>query len=220
MANGRMTAGELAPIPGGQLRNDAANSWNRMRQFIGPKSGTWIAPGGPRSSYRPYVDQLYFWNLFRSGRGNLAAYPGTSNHGEGLAVDLASTAMRRAIDEHGAQFGWQKRWSDAPGEWWHMKYSPAMDQHRAVAKPKPKHPSAYLGPNERRHRARLKKIRAQLKHRPHDAALSRKLAAEKDALRRSRAGIKRAAKKSGWQRKHRRARYDYLGRLIRGTAAR
>jgi hypothetical protein len=223
MANGKLSSADLAPIPGGRLARNAAHSWNRMRQHIGTKTGVWIAPGGPRSSYRVYSDQLYFWNLYKSGRGNLAAYPGSSNHGWGLAVDVATTRMAQLINQYGAPFGWQKRWSDAPSEWWHFKYAANMDSRKAdpkpKAKPKPKHPSAYLGPNESRHRTRLKKIRKQRKSKPQDAGLKRKLATEKDALRRSRAGIKKAAKGSGgWKAKHRKTRYDYLGRLIRNTA--
>lgn len=221
-SNGRLSGSELAAIPGGRLRKDAANSWNRMRKHIGEKTGRWIAPAGSRSSYRLFADQQYFWNLYKSGRGNLAAYPGSSNHGWGTAVDLASTQMRRDIDAHGTPFGWAKSHSDAPSEWWHLRYDPALDRSRPdpkkKPKPKPKHPSKRLGPNESRHRTRLKKVRSQLKRRPHDAALSRKLKTEKDALRRSRAAIKKAAKRDGWKKKHRRTRYDYIGRLIRGTA--
>lgn len=213
-ANGRLSGSELSSIPGGRLRHDAANAWNRMRKHIGEKSGVWIAPTGSQSSYRDIGGQNYFWNLYQSGRGNLAARPGSSNHGYGLAVDVATPQMARLINQYGAPFGYQKRWSDAPSEWWHMKYAPAEDRNRAdpkKKKPKPKHPSQLLGPNEAKHRIRLKKARKA----KNGAAIKR----EKDALRRSRAGIKKAAKgKGGWTAKHRKARYDYLGRLIRGTA--
>jgi hypothetical protein len=119
--NGRLTASELAPIPGGRLAKTAAPSWNALYAICRMK-GVPIYPSGSRSSYRPYADQQYFWSLYRSGRGNLAAYPGTSNHGLGLAVDLATPQMRTMIDRYGAPFGWAKKWSDAPGEWWHIKW--------------------------------------------------------------------------------------------------
>ena len=60
--------------------------------------------------------------------GYLAVYPnsltvpGTSNHGWGLAVDVATPQMARLINEYGAKYGWQKKWSDAQSEWWHFKY--------------------------------------------------------------------------------------------------
>lgn len=86
------------------------------------KNGLELLPNGSKSSYRTYDQQVYFWNLYQQG-GNTAARPGTSNHGWGLAVDLATPAMRALLDRIGAPYGWSKAWSDAPGEWWHIKYS-------------------------------------------------------------------------------------------------
>ena len=112
--NGRLPASDLASIPGGRLSKDAAAAWN-----AGPaKAG--LRPNGPRSSYRLYSDQLYFWRLYQSGQGALAAYPGTSNHGWGTAVDLAAPWMRAWIDAHGAHYGWRK--TEAFSEWWHVNY--------------------------------------------------------------------------------------------------
>jgi hypothetical protein len=74
------------------------------------------------SSYRTLNEQRYLYNLYLQGRGNLAAVPGTSNHGLGLAVDLATHQMRDIVDQIGAKYGWAKRWSDAPSEWWHIKW--------------------------------------------------------------------------------------------------
>src|SRR5437764_4461271 len=95
--NGRLPDSELGPIPGGRLRKDAAASWRRMRAKIGKETGVWICPTSSRTAYRTLDEQQYFWNLYRSGRGSLAAQPGTSNHGWGTTVDLATPAMRRAI---------------------------------------------------------------------------------------------------------------------------
>jgi hypothetical protein len=113
-SNGRLLAVELSPIPQGELANEAAAAWN-----AGPaKAG--LLPTGPASSYRSLSEQEYFWRLWQEGRGNLAAYPGTSNHGWGLAVDLREEWMRSWIDDHGAKFGWRK--TEAPSEWWHVNY--------------------------------------------------------------------------------------------------
>lgn len=120
--NGRLPTSALAPIAGGRLRKDAARAFNAMNAESIRRFGVTLRPLGPVSSYRSLAAQQYFWSLYRSGRGNLAAYPGTSNHGEGLAVDLASTRMRAIVDQIGAKYGWQKRWSDAPREWWHVKW--------------------------------------------------------------------------------------------------
>jgi len=115
-SNGRLSASELAPIPGGELRDDAAAAWNAP----GGPADAGLRPTGSMSSYRTYDEQLYFWNLYQEGRGNLAAAPGTSNHGWGVAVDLAEPWMRSWIDENGSKFGWRK--TEALSEWWHVNY--------------------------------------------------------------------------------------------------
>ena len=120
-SNGRLISADLDPIAGeGFLAPAAAAAWNAMAAKIFKETGQRISPKGPDSSYRSYERQVYYWNLFQSGAGNLAANPGTSNHGLGLAVDTAYDAV---INEQGAPFGWQKAWSDAPDEPWHIKYA-------------------------------------------------------------------------------------------------
>lgn len=114
--NGKLGASDLAPIPGGELRKDAAAAWNAP----GGPADAGLTPTGSRSSYRTYDEQVYFWNLYQSGRGNLAAEPGTSNHGWGLSIDVGSPWMADWLQEHGAKYGWRK--TEAFGEWWHWNY--------------------------------------------------------------------------------------------------
>lgn len=73
--------------------------------------------------YRPYADQVRLYRLYKAGRGNLAAYPGTSNHGRGKALDTyapdgkpvgASERRRRACIKRGLAF-------PVPGEAWHIE---------------------------------------------------------------------------------------------------
>lgn len=116
--NGQLASSELSPIPGGQLEHLAAAAWNAPQ---GPAANN-LRPSGPNSSYRlkspesQYGTQEYFY----SHQPPLAAYPGTSNHGWGKAVDLAEEWMRGWIDDHGARFGWKK--TEAFSEWWHVNY--------------------------------------------------------------------------------------------------
>lgn len=119
--NGKLPDSELAPIAGGRLRRDAAAAWNAMN-VEARQRGLELRPTGSRSSYRTHAEQLAFWELYRTGRGALAARPGTSNHGWGLAVDVPTVAMQNLINEIGAKYGWQKKWSDAPSEPWHFKW--------------------------------------------------------------------------------------------------
>ena len=119
--NGKYPDHELAQVPGGRLAKEAAANRLAMRRKGGQELGVWISPIGPRGSYRTFAEQEYFWQLYQSGSGNLAARPGTSNHGRGCAVDLAAPeSMRRVIDKFGAAYGW--RWGEAPSERWHVTY--------------------------------------------------------------------------------------------------
>lgn len=109
----------LAPIAGGRLRNDAAAAWNAMNVLARKRYGVTLLPTGPNSSYRSYAVQVYF---FRTMRRGMAAPPGSSNHGLGIAVDVRTRQMRAIIDRIGAPYGWAKWWSDAPWEWWHLRW--------------------------------------------------------------------------------------------------
>lgn len=119
--NGKLPPATLAPIKLGQLRKDAAAGFNAMN-VEARRLGVELYPTGSKSSYRTYAQQQELWALYQSGRGNLAARPGTSNHGWGTAVDFATQAMRAMVDRIGAKYGWSKQWSDAPSEWWHVLY--------------------------------------------------------------------------------------------------
>lgn len=142
--NGKLPDSALAAIPGGRLEKNAAASWLQMREYIGKEEGIWICPTSSRTAYRTYAEQEYFWDLYQHHGGNLAAKPGQSNHGWGLAVDVPYPNMAAAINKHGAKFGWQKKWSDAPGEWWHFKYAPEHDTWTAPPAKPHTHPIHYL----------------------------------------------------------------------------
>lgn len=114
--NGKLPKSALAPIPDGELAKDAAAAWNAP----GGPADAGLKPTGPESSYRTFAEQVALYKLYEEGKGNLAAVPGTSNHGWGLAVDLAETWMATWMDEHGARFGWRK--TEAFSEWWHYNF--------------------------------------------------------------------------------------------------
>jgi hypothetical protein len=121
--NGQLTPAELAPIHNGQLANTAAASWNAMN-VKARELGCELRPTGSKSSYRSLADQQVLFAAYLNGTGNLAAKPGTSSHGWGHAVDVASQDMRKMIDRIGEPYGWAKKWSDAPSEWWHIRFEP------------------------------------------------------------------------------------------------
>ena len=70
--------------------------------------GLELVPDGPRSSYRSYEEQQELYEDYLNGTGNLAAVPGTSNHGWGTAVDVDTEQMRSMIDKIGAKYGYSK----------------------------------------------------------------------------------------------------------------
>jgi hypothetical protein len=121
--NGKLPPEQLAPIAQGQLATECAAGWNALNVEARAR-GVELLPTGSMSSYRTYEQQVYLYEQYLNGTGNLAAVPGTSNHGMGTAVDLATTEMRDMIDQIGAQYGWSKSWSDAQDEWWHICYQP------------------------------------------------------------------------------------------------
>ena len=126
-ANGKLSSDDLKPVNGAngsadRLRKSgkAAAAWNAMCHEAKKKGMAIPAPTGPNSSYRTYQMQEYYWRLYQSGRGNVAAYPGTSNHGWGNAVDVQTTAGVATVKAIGGKYGW--RWGEAPSEWWHVTY--------------------------------------------------------------------------------------------------
>jgi LysM repeat protein len=110
------------PSPWGplQLRADAAEAWNAMRDEALRLYGVELQPGGPLSAYRTTEQQAELYDLYLSGQGAPADPPGSSSHQLGLAVDVATPEMRSIVDEIGGQFGWGK--VHGPGEWWHVDY--------------------------------------------------------------------------------------------------
>lgn len=127
-ANGYIPRSALSPITravnGEQayLTHEAAAAFLAMNAESERDYGVTLRTASARTAYRPYADQEYFWDQYLHHGGNLAARPGTSNHGWALAVDLATPQMRAIVDKIGHKYGWAKEWSDAPSEWWHLRW--------------------------------------------------------------------------------------------------
>jgi hypothetical protein len=125
--NGRIPASALCPIgqPGQMLRCDAARDWRRLAAAYRVHFGV---PLLVTDSYRSYAAQV----SCRERKGDLCAVPGTSNHGRGLAVDLAGpahlygTAEHAWLERYGAAYGWVwPPWAHPNGakpEPWHWQY--------------------------------------------------------------------------------------------------
>lgn len=128
-SNGRIPAVALCPVesaPGQLLRCDAARSFAELDAAFGREFGQAIAV---TDAYRDYDTQV----ILKKRKGRMAAAPGTSNHGWGLAVDLGSginrfgTAQHRWMRDNGPRFGWiHPSWARQGGslpEAWHWEFA-------------------------------------------------------------------------------------------------
>ncbi|MGY1738556.1 D-alanyl-D-alanine carboxypeptidase family protein [Geodermatophilus sp. SYSU D00684] len=126
--NGLIPPSALCPIGvgGHSLRCDAAAAWRAMSAAFASAFGQ---PLCITDSYRTYAGQVRLYGE----KPALAAVPGTSNHGWGLAVDLCGgvdgfgTPQYAWMVANAGRFGWlHPTWAD-PGngreEPWHWEYA-------------------------------------------------------------------------------------------------
>jgi len=126
---------------GRSLVSPAANSYKRMRS-------AGLPTGGINSSYRSLSGQIkiFFERYVVQWRGRgrysdarwykgkryvrissagMVAVPGTSTHGEGLALDMSTSSAAHAwVLRHGAAYGWKRTIRSEP---WHFEYSGKRD---------------------------------------------------------------------------------------------
>jgi hypothetical protein len=123
-ADGFIPSSQLCLIAGGgRLRPDAAAAFDKMSQAYAKVFGSNICV---TDSYRSYTEQV---KVFRQ-RPSLAAVPGTSNHGWGLALDLgcgvqsSRSAQYRWLVANAGRFGWvHPTWAmHDPFEPWHWEF--------------------------------------------------------------------------------------------------
>jgi D-alanyl-D-alanine carboxypeptidase len=88
---------------GGYMRPDAAKAFNRMAEAAAQGGVTLLAG----SAFRSVLEQaeLYRQYLFRLMAPPIVAKPGTSNHGNGTAVDVAD-APGRSLTYSSAGYRW------------------------------------------------------------------------------------------------------------------
>ncbi|MGR7028042.1 NlpC/P60 family protein [Geodermatophilus sp. URMC 62] len=126
--NGLIPPSALCPlgVAGHALRCDAAAAWRAMSAAFTEAFGD---PLCTTDSYRTYAAQVRLYGE----KPALAAVPGTSNHGWGLAVDLCGgveafgTPQYAWMVANAGRFGWlHPTWAD-PGngreEPWHWEYA-------------------------------------------------------------------------------------------------
>ncbi|MEE2053812.1 M15 family metallopeptidase [Nocardiopsis tropica] len=126
-ANGRMPESVLCPLPqpGERLRADAAEAFIELD---GAYRGAFGRPMCVTDSYRPYHEQV---SLFHEMVPGMAARPGTSRHGLGVAVDLCGGVHEAGSPEHewmlahAPGYGWDNPpWARGGFEPWHWEFTP------------------------------------------------------------------------------------------------
>ncbi|MFI7064359.1 peptidoglycan DD-metalloendopeptidase family protein [Kribbella sp. NPDC050124] len=125
-SNGMIPASKLCALGSGHmLRCDAAAAYLQLAKAYRAQFGKTLCI---TDSYRSYSSQVSLY----SRKPSLAALPGTSNHGWGVAVDLCGgvdrfgTAQYQWMKSHASQFGWvHPSWADQGGsreEPWHWEF--------------------------------------------------------------------------------------------------
>jgi len=124
-----------------RLVPDAAASLNRLAVAFAQHFGK---PLYLSDAYRTLAEQ----KRLKITKGAFAAQPGTSNHGWGLAIDMASRINVDGSDEHrwmeanGPYFGWINPWwaenyipRDGQHEPWHWEFHFDLDRSATVTIP-------------------------------------------------------------------------------------
>ncbi|MCW2778820.1 MAG: hypothetical protein JWN17_2545, partial [Frankiales bacterium] len=127
--NGMLPEASLCPLWGtaGQvLRADAAAAFDELSHAYAVETGE---PLCVTDSYRDYAEQV----AVRAAKPTLAAVPGRSNHGWGVALDLCGGVQQfgspahRWMQEHAAASGWfHPSWAEPGGskpEPWHWEFA-------------------------------------------------------------------------------------------------
>ncbi|MEX2290516.1 MAG: M15 family metallopeptidase [Mycobacteriales bacterium] len=117
--NGRVPEAELVPLgqTGHRLAAPAAAAFAEL-EAAARASGVSIRVSDSYRSYDEQVDMARRKGLY--SEGGLAAKPGSSQHGWGLAVDLSLDARAQAwMREHGGRYGFVE---DVPREPWHWTF--------------------------------------------------------------------------------------------------
>jgi hypothetical protein len=130
-ANGRIPSELLAPVTAavagsGLLRDDAAHQYFGLAMAFRAAVGRELVI---TEGYRSYQRQVEYWDRYQAGKGNLAAYPGTSNHGWGISCDFgagvetAGSTAKRWMDANAPRFGWSPTGNGfSQKEPWHFDY--------------------------------------------------------------------------------------------------
>lgn len=125
--NGKLTDSSLCTLWNGEVvRNDAAVALAELNVQFKAVFGRDLCVG---NGYRTLASQY----ATKRSQGYLAATPGTSVHGWGLAIDLCGSddtgATKRWLEANGPVWGWENPSWAKSRKWepWHWEYVPGTD---------------------------------------------------------------------------------------------
>lgn len=119
--NGSARRITVTPVGNGKyMRTDAARSWLKL-QAAAKRAGVSLSV---TSGFRTMAEQKRLYALYLSGRGNLAARPGYSNHQGGISIDVGGvnsygTRAFAWLSKNARKYGFV---NDVGGEYWHWTY--------------------------------------------------------------------------------------------------
>lgn len=124
--NGYIPVGQLVYVgiaADGQpayLHAGAAADWLAMKAACHAETGVTLLISGDGGGYRSFALQEYYYDQYINHDGANAAYPGTSNHGWGKAVDIWNWARVYSwLLANGHRWGFENNY--AP-EGWHYQH--------------------------------------------------------------------------------------------------
>jgi hypothetical protein len=141
--NGKLT--NLTSIGGShKLNSGAASDYKKMVDAAKNDGISWTIT----DSYRPYdiQDKIFDWDYFNKTRkkrkkgtsGTPVAYPGTSNHGWGSAVDLGVKYGDKAhtwLVDNASEFGFSNPFRNPRTEPWHWEHLSSAKQLKSGTEP-------------------------------------------------------------------------------------
>jgi hypothetical protein len=205
--NGVFTSANTDAIRGGKLWPEAALTWNVMRAAaIGDGiAASEFMPRGPHSSARTLAAQRWFW----THQPPPAAFPGTSNHGWGIAVDVKTRRAAAWLMRHAHRYAWSHDEGARAGEWWHFRYVGASKAVLRRLRRELRRWKGYTDAELRRigEYDRLLRARRDVERR---RVLRRVMKAQRKRIWRAAQAKSRGGDGRGWGYQNRRARYESL----------
>jgi hypothetical protein len=140
LKNGLLPPELLTETSGGRvLRRNAAASYERTNAAFKKKFGKSLAFNAGWTGYRTLEQQQYLYDKLGYPYAN---YPGQSNHGWGLAMDVDlqpyGSAEWKWMNSTGRTYGWEPlNENNLSFEPWHWAYDQSKDQHIPAPEPEP-----------------------------------------------------------------------------------